>query len=85
MLPSQHSPIDVLRQNGPLLWLYLPVFTVKVLSLYYEAVACLVQKSQIQSGQYFHKEPNVISVPYTKQVNWLFQNDSCQFLSAIFG
>ena len=75
ILPSKLAPTAVLWQNGPLLWLYLPVSPVKVLNPYFEAVACLAQKNKIESGKYFGKEPAVINVPYTKQqIEWLFQN-----------
>lgn len=49
VLPTPHTPTAVLWQDGPLLWLHLPVFPAQVLNPYYEAVTCLVEKSQIES------------------------------------
>ena len=61
----------VLWQNGPLLWLHLPVSRVQVLNPYDEAVACLLQKCLAESQRYFEKEPCTITVPLTKeQVDW---------------
>ena len=75
ILPTRLTPTAVLWQNGPLLWMHLPVSPAKVLNPYFEAVACLAQKCRMESRKYFGKEPAVINVPYTKQqVEWLFQN-----------
>lgn len=75
ILPTKLAPTAVLCQNGPLLWLHLPVSPIKVLNPYFEAVACLAQKSRMESRKYFGKEPVIINVPYTKQqIEWLFQN-----------
>ena len=48
-LPTKLTPTAVLRQNGPLLWLHLPVLPLKVLNLYFEAVTCLIQNIQMES------------------------------------
>lgn len=55
ILPTRSIPVAVLWQNCPL-WLHLPVLPVKVLNLYFEEVACLVQKNQIESKSYFGRE-----------------------------
>lgn len=67
ILPTRLAPTAVLWKNGTLLWLHLPVSPVKGLSPYFEAIACLAQKSRIESRKYFGKESAVINVPYTKK------------------
>ena len=43
--------------------------------LYFETVACLAQKSRMESRRHFGRKPSMINVPYTKQqTDWLFQN-----------
>ena len=61
------APTVVLWQNGPLLWMHHPKSPAKVLHPHFEAIACLVQKSRMESRRYFVKEPAMINVPYTKQ------------------
>lgn len=74
------------KQIGPLLWLHLPISPVKVLNPYFEAVACLAQKSRIESRKYFGKETAVIIVFCTKQqIECLFKNsDSWTIVFAQF-
>ena len=81
-----HTPTAVLWQDGPLLWIHLPVSPSRVLTPYWEAVACLVQMVRTESKKYFGKEPALIGVPFTKQqVDWLFQNvDSWAIAFAAF-
>lgn len=49
VLTTLHMAMAVMWQRGPLLWLHLPASPVRVLNPYYEEVACLIQKSQIDS------------------------------------
>ena len=86
ILPTKVAPMAILWQSGPLLWLHFPVLPVKVLNPYFGAVACLVQRSRIESRKYFGKEPAIINIPYTKQqIEWLFQNsDSWAIVFAQF-
>lgn len=75
ILPTRVIPTPVLWQNGPLLWLQLPALSGKVLYPYFEAVACFVQKSLVESRRSFGKEPEIIGVPFAlQQIGWLFQN-----------
>ena len=75
ILPTKLTPPAVLWQNGPPLGLHLPVSPVKVLNPYFEIIACIAQKSRMESRRYFGREPAMINVPYTKQqIDWLFQN-----------
>ena len=69
--PTKLTPIAVLSQNNLLSWLHLPVSPIKVLNPYFEAVACLAQKSRMESRRYFDREPDMTNVPYTKQkIDW---------------
>lgn len=49
ILAKALTPTAVLWQQGPLLWLHLPVSPVRVLTPFYEAVAQLVQMARIES------------------------------------
>ena len=60
------TPMAASWQSGPFLWLHLSISPAKTLNPYFEAIACLVQKSQ-NLGDNFGREPNVINVPYPKQ------------------
>lgn len=75
VLATAHTPTAVLWQGGPLLWLHLPVSPARVLTPYYEAIACMVQMAREESLKYFGAEPFLIGVSFTKQqIDWLFQN-----------
>ena len=70
-----HEPTAVLWQKGPLMWIHLSSSPKKVLMLYYEAVAVLIQNCRIESQKYFGKETGEIVIPYSKQqLNWSLQN-----------
>ena len=58
----------------------------KVLNPYFEVVACLAQKSRVESRRYFGRETAMIKVAYTKQQSdGLFQNrDSWAIVFAQF-
>ena len=86
ILPIKLTPTAVLWKTGPLLWLCLPVWAIKVLNPYFEAVACLAQKSRMESRRYFVREPAMINISYTKQqIDQLFQNsDSWAIVFAQF-
>lgn len=49
VLATAHMATAVLWQSGPLLWLHLPVSPTRVLTPYYESVACLVQMVREES------------------------------------
>ena len=66
-MPTRLPTTTILWQKGKLLWLYLPLSPAKMLDPYFEAVACLVQKSQMESRQYFGGEPNMSNGPHAKQ------------------
>ena len=75
ILPTKLTFTVVLWQNGLLLLLHLPIVPVKVLKPYFEAVACLEQKSRMESRRHFGREPTMVNVSYTKQqIDWLCQN-----------
>lgn len=67
ILPTKHTPTAVLYQNGPLLWIHLPVSHAKVLTRYHEQVAIMIHMVRAESCQLIGQEPPCICQPYTKQ------------------
>lgn len=74
VLPSPIQPTALFWQNAPLLWIHLSVSPKKVLNPYYDLIAQIIMTGRKQAKIYYHKEPDVIILPYSEhQLTWLLQ------------
>jgi hypothetical protein len=79
-----HTPIGLLWQKAPLMWIHSRISPKCNILLYYEAVAQMIIPRRKQALTYFGKESDIIVQPFNiEQDTWLKQHNTDWLLAQI--
>lgn len=66
ILPTKYTLTVFIWQKGPLLWINLPIFPLKVLNPYYKAVVGIIKKIEWSLAYKSGKKSALIGITYSK-------------------